>query len=759
MGEPNKAVFLSYASQDAEAARRICEALRAAGVEVWFDQSELVGGDAWDAKIRGQIGSCALFVPLISANTQARLEGYFRIEWKLAAQRTHAMADEKAFLLPVLIDGTRDAEAKVPAEFRAVQWTRLPGGEVPAAFCDRVRSLLGRTSRGEVRPGATVAEQPARPRKRGGRAAALLVTALLLTAAGVWFWPKPAVEGRPAAVAQAPVVADKSVAVLPFENRSTEKENAFFTDGIHEDILTSLARLRELRVVSRTSVMEYRGTTKKIPQIGRELHVAYVLEGSVQRAGNKVRVTGQLIRAATDEHVWAQSYDRDLSDIFAIQSELAQAIAGELKAALSPREQQLLAQRPTENTAAYDLYLKAMQVGGGLAESRVDLKSVENLLTSAVEMDPNFGIAWCELAEIHAGLMAASVDTTPARLEKARVAVERARALIPDSPAVARAQGAYYLFAVRDPPRAREHFERLVELQPNDPDTRWKLGIVLLLQGHWKEAMETQRLATQLDPRNVSYASGLVRSLWNARRYDEALAEVGRMKAIQPGRVRFEAEAIFIQADATGAMEERNLALERLIARHFDASQANELRKIVAMSRGDVAEFARLDEAKTAWHSFSSWDEDTWGALNAASFYNNHGEPDRARQRLGNLPDKLRAQLELEPNNTQVLRSLAMAEDILGHYDEALKWLDRAAEVMPAAKDAGIAATIRSLRAQLFVHAGDYDRALPEIEWLLRTPTLFKVHWLKPGGRLAPAKPDPRFEALINDPKNNAPLF
>ena len=142
MSDSGKAVFLSYASQDAEAAKRICEALRAAGVEVWFDQSELVGGDQWDGKIRGQIGSCALFVPLISANTQARLEGYFRLEWKLAAQRTHTMADEKTFLLPVVIDGTRDADAKVPAEFKSVQWTKLVGGETPPAFVARVKKLL-----------------------------------------------------------------------------------------------------------------------------------------------------------------------------------------------------------------------------------------------------------------------------------------------------------------------------------------------------------------------------------------------------------------------------------------------------------------------------------------------------------------------------------------------------------------------------------------------------------------------------------------
>jgi len=144
----DRAVFLSYASQDADAARRICEALRAVGVEVWFDQNELVGGDAWDAKIRKQIADCALFVPVISANTQSRREGYFRLEWRIAAQRTHMMSEQIAFLLPVVIDNTRDAEADVPAEFKAVQWTRLPGGEAPVAFCARVQKLLG----GKVAP-------------------------------------------------------------------------------------------------------------------------------------------------------------------------------------------------------------------------------------------------------------------------------------------------------------------------------------------------------------------------------------------------------------------------------------------------------------------------------------------------------------------------------------------------------------------------------------------------------------------------------
>ena len=206
MSDATKAVFLSYASQDAEAAKRICEALRAVGVEVWFDQNELVGGDAWDAKIRKQIADCALFVPMVSAATQARHEGYFRLEWKLAAQRTHMMSGVRAFLLPVVIDGTRDAEAHVPEEFRAVQWTRLPGGETHAAFCARVNKLLG----GEVAPvsdrhstagEATKATQrPARPLSPKRPWLVPAVVAAALVAAGVIFFAQRSRTGADTAL-------------------------------------------------------------------------------------------------------------------------------------------------------------------------------------------------------------------------------------------------------------------------------------------------------------------------------------------------------------------------------------------------------------------------------------------------------------------------------------------------------------------------------------------------------------------------------
>ncbi len=338
MTDPGTAVFLSYASQDAAIALQLCNALRQAGIEVWFDQSELRGGDAWDASIRRQIKACALFIPIISRHTHARDEGYFRLEWKLAVDRSHLIVAERPFLLPVVIDDTSDQADKVPDRFRDLQWTRLPGGQSADIFVERVRRLL---SPDPTTPNATSVLSSAPPTASMGAASTRstplasrlhvfwLVGGLLILVTGYlvvdkFVLPKhsvPAADTPAAASAHVEAVSDKSIAVLPFADMSENKDAGFFADGVHEDLLTNLALVPELHVVSRTSVMQYRGTTKTMRQIGQELGVAYVLEGSVRRAGNRIRVTGQLINTRTDQHVWAKNYDRDLTDLFNIQTD------------------------------------------------------------------------------------------------------------------------------------------------------------------------------------------------------------------------------------------------------------------------------------------------------------------------------------------------------------------------------------------------------------------------------------------------------
>lgn len=318
-----RAVFLSYAREDTATACRIADTLRASGIEIWLDQSELQSGETWDATIRQRIKGCALFMAVISANTQARREGYFRREWHLAVERTLDMAHGTPFLVPVVIDDTAEAKALVPEQFMRVQWTRLPQGVPDARFVEQIKRLLALPA--SVPPIPLVSPAPATPSRRPGLPWWGWTALALAVATGILaLWP--------ARRSSAASPSDRSIAVLPFTSLSDDRETAHFADGIHEDILTNLTLVRGLRVISRTSAMQYRDTRPSMRQISEALNVAYIVEGSVRGRGSKLRVTVQLIDARTDEHVWAKSFDPDVSDIFATQTELATTIATQLKA-------------------------------------------------------------------------------------------------------------------------------------------------------------------------------------------------------------------------------------------------------------------------------------------------------------------------------------------------------------------------------------------------------------------------------------------
>lgn len=300
--EASRAVFLSYASQDAEPAQRICEGLRAAGIEVWLDQSELRGGDAWDLKIRQQIRDCALFVPIISLNTASRLEGYFRLEWKLAVDRSHLMAAEKPFLLPVVVDATQESSAHAPDRFREVQWTRLVAGQHMPAFVEHVRRLLsGEQSQEPTRNAAATARAPVA--LGAGKAVlpwwrskpALLATIVVIICALGYAWSRlaPSKRGEEVATAPAPTARNPSgttfnppphsIAVLPFVNLSGDRDQEYFSDGLTEELLNSLAEIDGLQVAARTSAFSFKGQDNDIGTIARKLNVGAVLEGSVRR--------------------------------------------------------------------------------------------------------------------------------------------------------------------------------------------------------------------------------------------------------------------------------------------------------------------------------------------------------------------------------------------------------------------------------------------------------------------------------------------
>ena len=288
---PAGTVFLSYASQDSEAAQRICDALRAAGIEVWFDQSELRGGDAWDRHIRERIHDCRLFIAVISANTEARDEGYFRREWGLAVDRTRDMDEKKAFLLPVVIDNSVERNARVPERFHGIQWTRLPGGVTPSAFVARVAALLGAPApAAAVGPGsAPVSSRPAHVRNPRAIWIPLGLATLAIIVGGGWFALQRSALHRHAktgvTVQSRPAVMEKSIAVLPFADLSEKHDQEYFADGMAEEVINLLAKLPDLKVIGRTSSFQFKGRNEDLRKIGQSLGAAYVLEGSVRRSG------------------------------------------------------------------------------------------------------------------------------------------------------------------------------------------------------------------------------------------------------------------------------------------------------------------------------------------------------------------------------------------------------------------------------------------------------------------------------------------
>jgi TolB-like protein/Tfp pilus assembly protein PilF len=772
MSEPAKAIFLSYARDDAVAARRIAEALRSAGLEVWFDENELRGGDTWDAKIRKQIDACALFVPVISHHTQERSKGYFRLEWKLAVDQTHLLAEGIAFLAPVVIDDTPESGALVPPEFMRVQWTRLPGALPTPQFVEQIKRLLsgpmnvvGRDRL--IPPGAPVAGSgdPARQKKSKtpawtwGALTAVVVgiaTALFVSQkqrASPPVAPTVAAETKPAVI-----INDKSIAVLPFTNMSEDKENQFFADGVHEDILTNLALIRDFRVVSRTSVMPYRTTTKSIRQIAQELGVTYILEGSVRREGNKVRVTGQLIHAGTDEHVWAQAYDRDLSDVFAIQAELSQQIAAALKTALSPEEKIIIANKPTNNPQAYDLFLRAREVDNREGNTLTALQTRETLLLKAVELDPAYSSAWGELAIVEALFSFWNHDQSENRKARAKEAIDRAVSLAPNHPDVIESLGTYLYYGHRDYVGATAQYENLARLQPNDPGVAVSLGLIQRRQGRWPEALVNLRRATQLDPGNENYARLYAEVLLWARRYDEYLVAQRRVTELQPEKIQEAyalAEASFLARGSTAEADKFFAGLPELVA---NSPRGIAIRMQWARDKGDLAEAIRLDKLQPYFDE--DGDDHYQQAHFAAETLAAAGDLAGARARAGNFPAEVRARLQQEPENQWLLTHLAGYEAILGHPEEAQRLAEKAIALLPESRDAVDAMIARYVLALTYARTGAKEKALVELARMARTPNqIFNVHVLGSDHLFDPIKDDPRFKALLADPASNAPLF
>ncbi len=544
--EPSHAVFLSYASQDLEAAQKICDALRAADVEVFFDQSELRSGDAWDQKIRREINACALFIPVISANTASRHEGYFRLEWDLADQRTHMIARSRVFIVPVCLDATTQLAADVPESFQRAQWTRLPGGVTPASFVERVRRLLS----GTELPTARISEAPTTRKSvvaawRSKPALLATITVLVLAfgflVAYRWVLPKHGAQlgAVPESAAQsAPGTGfnppPHSIAVLPFADLSEKKDQEYFSDGLTEELLNSLAELNELQVAARTSAFSFKGTNTDIGTIARKLNVGTVLEGSVRRSANTIRITVQLINAVTGFRLWSKTFDRDLGDVLKLQTEIATSVASALKVTLLGDIAVKVELGGTGNAAAFDAYLRGAKVNSSRRDAK-DLSAAIAAYTEAIRLDPHYALAFAARSIVFSSV-ADEAETAAAvreNYDKAQADARQALALAPDLPQAHLALG-YVSENNLDFTQASQAYERALALAPGNAEVLRYSGDFESAMGHFDTGVAAARRAAVLDPLARQTHSVLGRALYAARRYEEAVAAFAEAISLEP---------------------------------------------------------------------------------------------------------------------------------------------------------------------------------------------------------------------------------
>lgn len=767
----SRAVFLSYARDDAAAARRIAEALRASGLEVWFDEHELRGGDAWDAKIRQQIDACALFVAVISRHTQERSKGYFRLEWKLAVDQTHLLAAGVPFIAPVVIDDTPEGGALVPPEFMRVQWMRLPGALPTPQFVEQVKRLL------EAPPKqAGVSLDDARGRAQGaplqrkslpgwtwGAAAALLGAAgigyFLLrppvtppAAAVIAPSPVPAPSSLPPGPARPPQADAKSVAVLPLANLSAEGDNAFFADGMHDDLITALAKVRDLKVISRTSVLPYRTGERNLRKIAAELGVAAILEGSVQRAGNRVRINVQLIDAATDNHLWAETYNRELTDIFSLQADLVQQIAAALKATLSGGETALLARRPTQSQAAYDLYLRARVLDDnlGTGAARDSYEQVISLYEQAAAADPSFVLPHVQASILHGTLYWFTYyDQTPARRALAAAALEKARQLAPEAPETRLAEGSFEYTCNNDWRKALETYQLAEAGLPNNAQLQYRIGLAHRRLGQWSAALQSVQNGIALNPNDLNGAAAYLELVMALRRYREVMEQVGVFEA------RFPNEAIFqtIRSNARYELDGDRAAWLRRI----DAVPASDRDKggwqkefFSVVAHGDVPTAERMLADRR--EVLMPGDTMEPVALARARFAWLQGRPADAKRFAEEALAVSRGQSPSPRRRPDVQLDLAEALALAGRIDEAVPAAEAAMAAARATDGFAYVNNQLSAHGRILLICGRPDEALGVLRNWVAGPGAHP-HRIRHDLFWSRLKDDPRFEEILRSAK------
>jgi TolB-like protein/DNA-binding winged helix-turn-helix (wHTH) protein/Tfp pilus assembly protein PilF len=623
---------------------------------------------------------------------------------------------------------------------------------------------------------AEVADSPVRrfPRAAGLLWAAAISAIAIVSLAALFFVryrslpasvraPNSSLPARAVSSVTAPI-PEKSVAVLPFDNLSDEKQNAYFADGVQDEVLTNLARIADLKVISRISVMQYKsGIARNLRQIARELGVTHVVEGSVQRAGNRVRVNAQLLDARTDRHVWAQIYDRDLADVFAIQSEIAKTIADQLEAKLSPSEKGAIERAPTNDITAFDLYtraknllLRATTSGAGKAQ----ILQAADLLNQAVTRDPSFFQAYCEMAQAYDTLYSFGYDHTSARLSQAEAAVQAAARLRPDAPEthLARAENLYRGYLDYDGALAQLQVAR--QSLPNDPQVVELKGYIERRQGHWEEAIRDLQRAIELDPRNIRTLLQTAGSYQLLRRYAEEKSVLERVLAFEPDDAVAKVQHAFTELDSKADTRPLHRTIESIRATNPTAapSIANNWLICALAERDDAA-------AKNALVAFGE-NPITFGTGDIVVL--NRPFVEGIIARMTKDDDKARAAfitaraeqekiVQAQPNYGPPLVLLGLIDAALGRKEEALREGRRAVGLLPVEKDSINGPLMIEYLAMIAAWVGDKDLACEQLAAAVRYPSTLSYGKLKLLPFWDPLRGDPRFEQIVASlaPKEN----
>ncbi len=571
----------------------------------------------------------------------------------------------------------------------------------------------------------------------------MLIAAGVIVSAAAGFFLLPRVSARK---------IDKSIAVLPFQNLSDEKENAYFADGMQDDILTNLSKIGDLKVISRMSVMSYRGTgTRNAREIGKALGVATLLEGSVRRIGNRVRVNVQLINADNDEHIWAEDYDRDLTDVFAIQTDLAQKITSALQAKLSPSEKARLDHQPTQNPDAYLLFIQAHDYASKTDMFRDTSLKAEPLFEQAIKLDPNFALAFAGLSMVESWVYHSS-EPIAARREKARLNADEALRLQPDLPEGHLALGFSYYYGDRDYERALAEFDIARRGLPNESQAYFAIGSIQRRQGKWAESTANLEKAAALDPKDGSVLLNLAFSYIATRNYDAAdkILDRGIEAAPQSFSLRALKGWLAIMWKSDFSVAEKELAL---VPPGIDQDDlATLIRVSVLTLQQKFLEALQLVHQIPKETLPSRTTAPCPKAFLEGSLYLYQGDKVKAQAPFETARIVAEQLVQESPDDAARHGQLGLILAGLGRKEEAIKEGKRAVELLPEAQDALDGPEVAVVLVQIYAWTGEHDQAFELLDHLLQVPNSLTVPILKLDPVWDPLRKDPRFEKLIASP-------